>query len=175
MMQIMQQYSPLSKNKRLIRFIAISSIVILPSLAICDSLEQATTSLTKNAASRAASGSTDVKDIAVDAANIASRSAIKAAKQRAEDGDLPEWLTRTDIEISFKKDDDPSIAIETIQPIKQDELSTTFWQGRIASRDGDQTLNLGLGYRRLVKDKQWMLGPTPLLITPLKTNINMSV
>lgn len=139
-----------------------------PSALLAENLEHTAASLTKSAASRAASGSTDIKDIAVDAANLASKNAIKAAKQKAEDGDLPDWLTRTDIELTFKKDGDPSLSIETIQPIKQDELNTTFWQGRFASRDGDQTLNLGLGYRRLVRDKQWMLGANAFVDRSLK-------
>ncbi|SMN16406.1 Adhesin-like protein [uncultured Candidatus Thioglobus sp.] len=69
-------------------------------------------------------------------------------------------LKNTDISIQIQDDNKPLWSIETIQPIKQTKLDTYFWQGRIA-RDNttkDETLNLGVGYRHLTPNKDWMYG-----------------
>lgn len=116
--------------------------------------EHTAATLSANAASRAQAGSTDMTDVAVEAANIAAKQAIAMAKQN----NPSSWMSRTDAQVTFKKSDDPTFSLETINPIKQDALNTTFWQGRLASQDSEQTVNLGLGYRRLVANKTWLVG-----------------
>jgi adhesin/invasin len=73
----------------------------------------------------------------------------------------PDWLKRTDISVQGITSGKPTWSIETIQPLYQTPQSltdTVFFQGRWGRRDGDDTLNLGLGYRRLLDDKSWLLG-----------------
>jgi len=80
--------------------------------------------------------------------------------------DAPDWLMRTDISIDMQENFKPSWTVETIQPIKETELDTYFWQGRIShdrtpSTVGnllDETYNLGVGYRHLLPNKEWMFG-----------------
>lgn len=75
--------------------------------------------------------------------------------------DAPEWLKRTDISVQGITSGKPTWSIETIQPLYQTPKSLTdtiFFQGRWGRRDGDDTFNLGLGYRRLLDDKSWLLG-----------------
>lgn len=73
---------------------------------------------------------------------------------------MPDWLKRTDIEFDVQESLNPSISVETIQPLFMNENDTVFFQGRL-NHDAeiqDQTLNLGLGYRYLTNDKTWLLG-----------------
>ena len=75
--------------------------------------------------------------------------------------DPPDWLKRTDISVQGITSGKPTWSIETLQPLYQTPKSltdTVFFQGRWGRRDGDDTLNLGLGYRRLLDDKSWLLG-----------------
>lgn len=75
--------------------------------------------------------------------------------------DAPDWLKRTDISVEGITSGKPTWSVETIQPLYQTPKSltdTVFFQGRWGRRDGDDTLNLGLGYRRLLDDKSWLLG-----------------
>jgi hypothetical protein len=60
--------------------------------------------------------------------------------------DTPEWLNRTDIEVSTQQDANTRWLIETIQPLHQDSNNTYFVQGRLAHEDKDETYNLGFGY-----------------------------
>jgi hypothetical protein len=80
--------------------------------------------------------------------------------------DAPDWLTRTEISIDMQENFHPSWTIETIQPIKETELDTYFWQGRFShdrtpsdvGNIRDETYNLGVGYRHLLPNKEWMFG-----------------
>lgn len=96
------------------------------------------------------------------------REAIRAVTQvvgesvhQAFGDEAPDWLKRTDISIDVQKNHKPSWSIETIQPLMQTPDSrrqTVYWQGRLAHGGGDETLNLGLGYRYLTVDEGWLLG-----------------
>lgn len=73
----------------------------------------------------------------------------------------PRWLERTDISLEGMQDNKPTWSLETIQPIFQTPgtlRNTVFFQGRWAHRNSDDTFNLGIGYRRLLTDKTWLLG-----------------
>lgn len=70
-----------------------------------------------------------------------------------------DWMKRTDIQLSFQKNWKPLYAIETIQPLKETELSTVFTQFRIANTsDIGTTANLGFGYRKMTASKTSMYG-----------------
>lgn len=86
---------------------------------------------------------------------------IVSQEVKSNNGRIPDWLKRTDISIEGIENGKPTWSIETVQPLYQtpDSLhDTIFFQGRIGHRSSDQTLNLGLGYRRLLDDKSWLLG-----------------
>ena len=71
------------------------------------------------------------------------------------------WLDRTDIAVNLQDAQDSSWSVETLQPLHQtkDTLRhTVFYQGRVAGRGGDETVNLGLGYRKLNPDETAILG-----------------
>jgi len=96
----------------------------------------------------------EVEKAAVKVAN----KATDAVTGTLNDSDMPDWLKRTDIDISIQEDLKPSISIETIQPLFMDDVNTAFFQGRLTNQDDDQTINLGLGYRYLTADETWLLG-----------------
>jgi len=70
------------------------------------------------------------------------------------------FADRTEVTIEGFEGSKPTFNILTTQPITEsDDLKhTTFWQGSIFSNDGRETLNLGLGYRRLSDDEKWLSG-----------------
>ncbi|MBU0651141.1 inverse autotransporter beta domain-containing protein [bacterium] len=75
--------------------------------------------------------------------------------------DMPEWIQRTDFSIQFQEDLTPLWTVETIQPLYQTPESLTntiFMQGRYSHDNDDDTANIGLGYRRLTEDENWLLG-----------------
>ena len=73
---------------------------------------------------------------------------------------LESMLDRTEVTIEKLKGSKSTFSILTTQPIKESEdlKDTTFWQGSMFSNDGRETLNLGLGYRRLSDDEKWLYG-----------------
>lgn len=74
---------------------------------------------------------------------------------------MPDWMKRTDLDVDISELSKPTWSIETVQPLYQtpDSLShTIFTQGRYGHRDSNGTINLGLGYRYLLDNKDWMLG-----------------
>jgi hypothetical protein len=72
---------------------------------------------------------------------------------------LPEWLRRVELGVQHGSEK-PRYHIETVQPLYQtrDQTYTFFVHPRISSTDEDWTANLGLGYRQLFFDKQWLGG-----------------
>ncbi len=97
----------------------------------------------------------------IDEASAAIMNAVsQAARSAVTKADVPGWLSRTDISVDIQNKHKPSWAIETIQPLYQGEDlgHTLFVQGRLAHSDGDETLNLGVGYRFLLPDETWLLG-----------------
>lgn len=83
------------------------------------------------------------------------------------------WLDRTDIAIHGTQNGRPTYSIETVQPLTETEdtkRNTTFFQGRLATRGSDETLNLGLGYRRLLQDESMILGINTFFDTTRKNS-----
>lgn len=96
-----------------------------------------------------------------DAQQAASVIKNMVAQQMKGDGNMPDWLKRTDINVEGMDQSKPTWSVETVQPLYQtpDTLrDTVFFQGRWGRRSSDNTFNLGLGYRRLLDDKSWLLG-----------------
>lgn len=87
---------------------------------------------------------------------------VQSAIEKAKNGSTaPEWLRRTEINVESLDKSKPTWAIETVQPLYQTPKTlrdTYFFQGRWGYRNDDDTVNLGLGYRRLLEDKSWLLG-----------------
>jgi len=73
---------------------------------------------------------------------------------------LESMLDRTEVTVEGFEGSKPTFNILTTQPITESEdlKDTTFWQGSIFSNNGRETLNLGLGYRRLSDDEKWLYG-----------------
>ncbi|HBP58329.1 MAG TPA: hypothetical protein DD668_02010 [Alphaproteobacteria bacterium] len=68
----------------------------------------------------------------------------------------------TEVSISGQDNGKPEYSVATIQEIETETNSsgTVFWQGQVSNHDGGDrtTVNLGLGYRRLSSDENWLFG-----------------
>ena len=100
---------------------------------------------------------------ASEAANSLKNTAIDKAKSFTNnfvETSLESMLDRTEVTIEGFEGSKSTFSILTTQPITESEdlKNTTFWQGSIFSNDGRETLNLGLGYRRLSDDEKWLYG-----------------
>lgn len=71
---------------------------------------------------------------------------------------LPEWVRRTDFTVRFEEDLKPLWSIETIQPLILTDYHVLFTQDRYAHTTRDDTLNIGLGYRYLSPQEEWLVG-----------------
>ncbi|MBF0511092.1 MAG: inverse autotransporter beta domain-containing protein [Candidatus Omnitrophica bacterium] len=97
-------------------------------------------------------------------------SALKDAQQAAEfanpttspslNGEIPDWLKRTNYAAYVGTDQRPIYYLETVQPLYQsaDKIDTVFTHTRVSIMDGRGTYSPGLGYRRLVFNNNLMLG-----------------
>ena len=81
---------------------------------------------------------------------------------------MPEWLQRTDIGFGLEERNKPEYEINTIQPIYQNLLNTVFWQGRVAYKGYNTTLNFGSGYRHLTPSENMMFGLNAFFDTALR-------
>lgn len=75
--------------------------------------------------------------------------------------DLPEWVRRTDFSIHFDEGLKPLWSLETVQPLYATDTTkrhTFFTHDRFSRTAGDETLNLGIGYRYLSKDEKILFG-----------------
>lgn len=73
----------------------------------------------------------------------------------------PQWLKTTDVQFNFTADNKPVYSLETLQPFGklQEGKTLWFWQGRYAhSSDNSNTMNVGIGWRKLFNDKTSMIG-----------------
>ena len=100
---------------------------------------------------------------ASEVANSLKNTAIDKAKSftnNLAETSLESLVDRTEVTIEGFEGSKPTFSILTTQPITESEdlKDTTFWQGSIFSNDGRETLNLGLGYRRLSDDEKWLSG-----------------
>ena len=73
---------------------------------------------------------------------------------RAEEVMVPKWLERVELSAQMETDAKPTYYFQTVQPLYQsaDLAHTIFIEPRVSSQEGDQTYNLGAGYRYLVNE-----------------------
>ena len=97
-------------------------------------------------------------DLGAVAQNLKDRAASLATGM-AEEG-LESMLERTEISIDGLENRKPTFSILTVQPLHEstDLQETTFFQGSLFAHDSRETINLGLGYRRLSDDELWLAG-----------------
>jgi len=84
----------------------------------------------------------------------------KGGEVKGGESETPEWLKRTRFNIEAGTDIEPKFYFETVQPIYRDmqDQNTFFVQPRYSFSDQDSTYNIGVGYRRLLKDNNILLG-----------------
>ena len=72
----------------------------------------------------------------------------------------PAWLKTTDFEINFSEHSSPDYSFETVRPLEKitPNGQQWFWQGRYARESDSSTANLGVGWRKLAKDKSSLIG-----------------
>ena len=63
-----------------------------------------------------------------------------------------------DISVDIKEKQKPSFEIQSVNRISEDSDSAIFNQANIISHDGDTTINLGIGKRKLLNNDTLMLG-----------------
>lgn len=70
------------------------------------------------------------------------------------------WLENTEFSVNGLLEGKPQIGILTVQPLFEsgDLTSTVFTQASIFNFDGRQTVNIGLGYRYMTDDENWLIG-----------------
>ena len=96
-----------------------------------------------------ASGNTDrLKDTIID-----------KTIQKFEEG-FNSLFTNTELTIEGRTAADPNFTLLTIKPISENDAegNLTFFQGSIIRQNNRDTLNLGIGYRQLSDDKNWIYG-----------------
>ncbi|BAN34581.1 hypothetical protein SCD_n00739 [Sulfuricella denitrificans skB26] len=69
----------------------------------------------------------------------------------------PIWLKHTTIKFGMANNQ-PTLMIKTLRPIRQTHNETVFLQGKLRQEDGGVTTNIGSGYRWLTADNTWALG-----------------
>ena len=104
----------------------------------------------------AANAETEVQSLLTSVLNRA----IPKVLQNLSD-DLPEWAKRTDFTLHFQEDLKPLWSFETVQPLyrsSETQRHTIYFDDRFAHTAVDDTLNVGLGYRFLLPNEEWLLG-----------------
>ena len=69
-----------------------------------------------------------------------------------------ENLKYFDISLDLQENQKPTIEIQSVSRIKEDKDSAFFNQTNLSSYNGETTINLGFGKRKLIKDETVMLG-----------------
>ena len=69
-----------------------------------------------------------------------------------------ENLKYFDISLDFQENEKPTIEIQSVSKLKEDADSAFFNQTNLSSYNGETTINLGFGKRKLYKDETVMLG-----------------
>ena len=69
-------------------------------------------------------------------------------------------FTNTELTIEGRTAADPNFTLLTINPVSENDVegNLTFFQGSIIRQNNRNTLNLGIGYRQLGDDKNWIYG-----------------
>lgn len=77
-----------------------------------------------------------------------------------EENTLPEWLNRVDFGADISTDKNPTWYFETVQPLYRPliEDKAVFIHTRANRKASDETYNLGLGYRWLTDEEEFLLG-----------------
>ncbi|HPL63307.1 MAG TPA: inverse autotransporter beta domain-containing protein [Syntrophales bacterium] len=72
----------------------------------------------------------------------------------------PDWLKRTSVGAAIESRQKPRYYLETVQPLyrSKGKMDTFFTHLRASGQDGYGTYSAGLGYRRLMFDKNLMVG-----------------
>ncbi len=72
--------------------------------------------------------------------------------------EVPQWLKRVEISAQYESDSHPIFYFQTVQPLYQtvDKQEAIFYQPRISLKGNDLTYNIGIGYRKLVKENLLM-------------------
>jgi len=96
-----------------------------------------------------------LKNTAVDKALSLGNTATGYAEDKIES-----LLERTEVSIDAIKGSKPAFSILTVQPIFEsiDLKDTTFVQGSLFINDSRETVNIGVGYRRMSDDEKWLAG-----------------
>lgn len=70
------------------------------------------------------------------------------------------WLENTEVSVKGLLEGQPQIGILTVQPLYEsgDLTNTVFTQASAFNFDGRQTVNIGVGYRRMTDDDNWLIG-----------------
>ena len=69
-----------------------------------------------------------------------------------------ENLKYFDISLDLQENQKPTIEIQSVSKLKEDNDSAYFNQTNLSSYNGETTINLGFGKRKLYKDETVMLG-----------------
>ena len=79
--------------------------------------------------------------------------------QKFEDG-FNSLFTNTELTIEGRTAADPNFTLLTINPVSKNEAegNLTFFQGSIIRQNNRNTINLGIGYRKLSNDEKWIYG-----------------
>ncbi len=67
-------------------------------------------------------------------------------------------IKHLDFSINFQENYKPTIEVESVSKLSEDQDSVLFNQTNLLSHDGDTTINLGLGKRKLLNNENLMLG-----------------
>ena len=70
------------------------------------------------------------------------------------------FFSNTELTIEGRTSSDPNFTLLTINPISEsdDEKNLAFFQGSILRQNNRDTINLGIGYRQLTDDENWIYG-----------------
>ena len=80
--------------------------------------------------------------------------------QSSTDGTVPEYLKKWEFGADMGEDRGPRFFIDPIIPLHhaEENAQVVFLEPRLTYRDHEWLLNLGGGYRRLVRNRAWLLG-----------------
>ena len=100
----------------------------------------------------------DVKNILVNKAIAEKNKLVNGATSFISDS-IKSNLSNTEVSITGAEDLKPQYEIITVQPIRDVGDDVTFFQGSLLRHDGDRdTINLGLGQRKFLLDKNLLVG-----------------
>lgn len=100
----------------------------------------------------------DIKNVLVNKALAEKNKLVNGATSFVSDS-IKSNLSNTEVSITGAEDLKPQYEIITVQPIRDVGNDVTFFQGSLLRWDGDRdTINLGIGQRRFLLDKNLIVG-----------------